>query len=163
LSALKQITLTINGANHSVELPGDMPLLWVLRDTLNLAGTRYGCGTGGCGTCTVLVDGLPVQSCNTKAAAVEGKRVTTIEGLSPDRSHPVQRAWDDGDVPACGYCQPGHILAASALLESNPRPSDADIDAALAPILCRCDAYPTIRAAVRRAAALIAPAEPTAD
>ena len=149
---MKQITLTINGATHTVEMPEDMPLLWALRDKLDLVGTKYGCGIGVCGSCTVLVNGAPVQSCNIKASALEGKEITTIEGLSPDGSHPVQRAWNDEDVPQCGYCQAGQILAASALLESNPQPSDADIDAAMAGILCRCGTYPRIRKAIKLAA-----------
>ena len=149
---MKQITLNINGASHTVEMPEDMPLLWALRDKLNLVGTKYGCGIGICGSCTVLVNGAPVQSCNIKASALEGKQITTIEGLSPDGSHPVQRAWNDKDVPQCGYCQAGQILAASALLESNPQPSDSDIDAAMAGILCRCGTYPRIREAIKLAA-----------
>ena len=149
---MKEITLTINGEAHTVELPEDMPLLWALRDKLNLVGTKYGCGIGVCGSCTVLVNGSPVQSCNIKASALEGKQITTIEGLSPDGNHPVQRAWNDEDVPQCGYCQAGQILAASALLESNPQPSDADIDTALAGILCRCGTYPRIRKAIKLAA-----------
>jgi aerobic-type carbon monoxide dehydrogenase small subunit (CoxS/CutS family) len=150
---MKQITLTINGAGHTIELPEDMPLLWALRDKLNLVGTKYGCGIGVCGSCTVLVNGSPVQSCNIRAAALEGKQIVTIEGLSPDGNHPVQRAWNDEDVPQCGYCQAGQILAASALLQSNPQPGDADIDAAMAGILCRCGTYPRIRKAIKRAAA----------
>jgi aerobic-type carbon monoxide dehydrogenase small subunit (CoxS/CutS family) len=149
---MKQITLSINGASHQVELPEDMPLLWALRDKLDLVGTKYGCGIGVCGSCTVLVNGAPVRSCNIKASALEGKEITTIEGLSPDGSHPVQRAWNDEDVPQCGYCQAGQILAASALIESNPEPSDADIDAAMAGILCRCGTYPRIRKAIKLAA-----------
>jgi aerobic-type carbon monoxide dehydrogenase small subunit (CoxS/CutS family) len=149
---MKEITLTINGADHTVELPEDMPLLWALRDKLDLVGTKFACGIGLCGSCTVLVNGMPVQSCNIKASALEGKQITTIEGLSPDGSHPVQRAWNDEDVPQCGYCQAGQILAASALLESNPQPSDADIDAAMAGILCRCGTYPRIRKAIKLAA-----------
>jgi len=151
---MKEITLNINGTDHTVELPEDMPLLWALRDKLDLVGTKYGCGIGVCGSCTVLVNGMPMQSCNIKASALEGRQITTIEGLSPDGSHPVQRAWNEEDVPQCGYCQAGQILAASALLESNPQPSDADIDAAMAGILCRCGTYPRIRKAIKRAAAL---------
>jgi aerobic-type carbon monoxide dehydrogenase small subunit (CoxS/CutS family) len=149
---MKQITLSINDATYTVEMPEDMPLLWALRDKLDLVGTKYGCGIGVCGSCTVLVNGAPVQSCNIKASALEGKQITTIEGLSPDGSHPVQRAWNDEDVPQCGYCQAGQILAASALLESNPQPSDADINAAMAGILCRCGTYPRIRKAIKLAA-----------
>jgi isoquinoline 1-oxidoreductase alpha subunit len=149
---MKLITLSINGASHPIELPEDMPLLWALRDKLNLVGTKYGCGIGVCGSCTVLVNGAPVRSCNIKASALEGKEITTIEGLSPNGSHPVQRAWNDEDVPQCGYCQAGQILAASALIESNPKPSDTDIDAAMAGILCRCGTYPRIRKAIKLAA-----------
>ena len=149
---MKQITLSINDATYTVEMPEDMPLLWALRDKLDLVGTKYGCGIGVCGSCTVLVNGAPVQSCNIKASALEGKQITTIEGLPPDGSHPVQRAWNDEDVPQCGYCQAGQILAASALLESNPQPSDADINAAMAGILCRCGTYPRIRKAIKLAA-----------
>ena len=132
---MSAVTLKINGQSHSVDVSPDMPLLWALRDKLDLVGTKFACGIGLCGSCTVLVNGMPVQSCNIKASALEGKQITTIEGLSADGSHPVQRAWNDEDVPQCGYCQAGQILAASALLESNPQPSDADIDAAVGPIV----------------------------
>jgi isoquinoline 1-oxidoreductase alpha subunit len=147
-----KIKLTINGASHALEIPDDMPLLWALRDKLNLVGTKYGCGIGACGSCTVLVNGSPMQSCNIKAAALEGKDIVTIEGLSPTGNHPVQRAWNDEDVPQCGYCQAGQILTASALLERNPDPGDADIDAAMSGVLCRCGTYPRIRKAIKRAA-----------
>jgi aerobic-type carbon monoxide dehydrogenase small subunit (CoxS/CutS family) len=147
-----EVTLKINGTSHILEIPEDMPLLWALRDKLNLVGTKYGCGIGLCGSCTVLVNGAPVQSCGIRAAALQGKEITTIEGLSADGSHPVQRAWNDEDVPQCGYCQAGQILAASALLARIPRPSDVDIDNAMAEVLCRCGTYPRIRKAIKRAA-----------
>ena len=146
------VSLNINGASHELEIPEDMPLLWALRDKLNLVGTKYGCGIGLCGSCTVLVNGAPVQSCNIKAAALQGKEITTIEGLSADGNHPVQRAWNDEDVPQCGYCQAGQLLTASALLASNPRPSDRDIDNAMTGVLCRCGTYTRIRKAIKRAA-----------
>jgi aerobic-type carbon monoxide dehydrogenase small subunit (CoxS/CutS family) len=130
-------------------------LLWVLRDHLALTGTKYGCGRALCGACTVHVDGVPVRSCLLPLSAVEGKRVTTIEGLSKDRSHAVQRAWIELDVPQCGYCQSGQIMSAAALLRINPTPSDADIDAALAGNICRCGTYPRIRKAIHRAAEVL--------
>ena len=137
-----EISLRINGASHTLDVPDDMPLLWALRDKLNLVGTKYGCGIGLCGACTVLVNGAPLQSCRIKAASLQGKEIVTIEGLSPDGSHPVQRAWNDEDVPQCGYCQAGQVLAASALLERIPEPSDMDIDAAMSGLLCRCGGLP---------------------
>ena len=153
---MTQVTLRINGADHALDLPDDMPLLWALRDKLNLVGTKYGCGIGECGSCTVLVNGSPVQSCRIKAASLQGKDITTIEGLSPDGSHPVQRAWNDEDVPQCGYCQAGQILSATALLTRVPRPADTDIDQAMADVLCRCGTYPRIRKAIKRAADYLA-------
>jgi len=150
---MSQVTLTINGATHELDLPEDMPLLWALRDKLNLVGTKYGCGIGLCGSCTVLVEGAPVKSCRIKASALQGKRITTIEGLSPDGSHPVQRAWNDEDVPQCGYCQAGQVLTAAALLERNSDPDDQAIDAGMSDVLCRCGTYPRIRKAIKRAAA----------
>jgi len=149
---MPQITLKINGADHSLDAPSDMPLLWALRDKLNLTGTKYSCGIGQCGTCTVLVDGKPVKSCRSKAVNLAGKEITTIEGLSPDGSHPVQRAWNHVDVPQCGYCQGGQILAASALLVENPKPDDAAIDEAMSDYLCRCGTYVRIRKAIKLAA-----------
>jgi isoquinoline 1-oxidoreductase subunit alpha len=146
--------LVVNGKEREVNPPDDMPLLWVLRDLLGFSGTKYGCGAAQCGSCTVHLDGQPVRSCVTAAAAVGTRKVTTIEGLSPDGSHPVQRAWAEVDVVQCGYCQSGQIMAAAALLATNPNPSDADIDAAMAGNLCRCGAYVRIREAVHRAAAL---------
>ena len=149
---MSAITLTINGQDHTIDVPQDMPLLWALRDILDLTGTKYGCGIGTCGTCTVLVDGSPVRSCVRAAARFEGREITTIEGLDPSGNHPVQRAWDEVDVPQCGYCQGGQILTASALLDENPYPTDADIDAAMSGVLCRCGTYHRIRKAIKRAA-----------
>jgi aerobic-type carbon monoxide dehydrogenase small subunit (CoxS/CutS family) len=146
------IKLTVNGRAATVDAPGDMPLLWVLRDLLNLKGTKYGCGMSVCGMCTVHVDGEATRSCVTPVASVEGKRVTTIEGLSADGSHPLQRAWIDLDVPQCGYCQAGQIMSAAALLVRTPKPSDEQIDAAMDGNLCRCGTYLRIREAIRRAA-----------
>jgi isoquinoline 1-oxidoreductase alpha subunit len=149
------VTLTVNGATQNIDADADTPLLWVLRDHLSLTGTKYGCGMALCGACTVHVDGAAVRSCVLPLKAVEGKRVTTIEGLSKDRSHPAQRAWIESDVPQCGYCQSGQIMSAAALLRANPSPSDADIDAALAGNICRCGTYVRIRKAVHRAAELL--------
>ena len=146
--------LTINGAEHDVEAPPDMPLLWVLRDLLGLTGTKFGCGIAQCGACTVHLDGVPLRSCVTPVAAAVGKAITTIEGLSPDGRHPVQRAWADLDVVQCGYCQSGQIMSAAALIVAKPVPTDADIDAAMTGNICRCGTYQRIRAAVHRAAAL---------
>ncbi len=146
--------LIINGKTQSVDVPDEMPLLWVLRDTLGMTGTKFGCGMALCGACTVHVDGQPIRSCVTPASSVAGKKITTIEGLSPDRSHPVQRAWIEVDVPQCGYCQSGQIMSASALLATNPKPSDADIDAAMRGNICRCGTYQRIRQAIHRAAEL---------
>jgi isoquinoline 1-oxidoreductase subunit alpha len=148
------INLNLNGRNTAVDVDADMPLLWVLRDVLGLTGTKYGCGMALCGACTVHLQGEPVRSCVTPASAASGKRVTTIEGLSPDSSHPVQRAWIELDVPQCGYCQSGQIMAAAALLAQTAQPSDAEIDAAMAGNICRCGTYQRIRAAIHRAAAL---------
>jgi isoquinoline 1-oxidoreductase subunit alpha len=146
------VTLVVNGTRRRVDLPGDTPLLWVLRDSLGLTGAKYGCGAGHCGACTVHLDGVAVRSCAIPVARAAGKRITTIEGLSPDGSHPVQRAWMAEDVAQCGYCQAGQIMAAAALLRSNPRPSDEQIEAAMSGNLCRCGTYQRIRAAVHRAA-----------
>jgi len=146
--------LVVNGTEHEVSVPEDMPLLWVLRDVLGLTGTKYGCGMAQCGACTVLLDGRPIRSCVRPAAAVAGRKVTTIEGLSPRGDHPVQRAWAEVDVVQCGYCQSGQIMSAAALLQAKPKPTDAEIDAALAGNLCRCGTYHRIRAAVHRAAEL---------
>ena len=148
------VTLTVNGQTHNVDADGDTPLLWVLRDHLGLTGTKYGCGMALCGACTVHVDGVPLRSCVLRLTAVAGKTVTTIEGLSSDRSHPVQRAWIELDVPQCGYCQSGQIMSAAALLANNPVPSDQDINAALAGNICRCGTYVRIRKAIHRASEL---------
>ncbi|HTT42053.1 MAG TPA: (2Fe-2S)-binding protein [Steroidobacteraceae bacterium] len=147
--------LSVNGQTQSVDAEPDTPLLWVLRDHLGLTGTKYGCGLGLCGACTVHVDGQPVRSCLLPLRALEGRSVTTVEGLSKDRSHAVQKAWIELDVPQCGYCQSGQIMSAVALLKGNPAPSDADIDAALAGNICRCGTYARIRKAVHRAAELL--------
>lgn len=146
-------TLSVNGLNLDVQAEDDMPLLWVLRDVLNLTGTKYGCGIAACGACTVLIDGQPVRSCSHPLSGVGEGKIVTIEGLSPDTAHAVQRAWAELDVPQCGYCQSGQILAAVALLAETPEPTDADIDAAMTNI-CRCGTYPAIRAAIHRAAEL---------
>ncbi|MFO1516731.1 MAG: (2Fe-2S)-binding protein [Lysobacterales bacterium] len=146
--------LLVNGTEHEVDAPEDMPLLWALRDLIGLTGTKYGCGLAQCGACTVLVDGQAVRSCRLPVSAAAGKPVTTIEGLSGDASHPVQRAWAELDVVQCGYCQSGQIMAAAALLRTKPKPTDADIDAAMNGNLCRCGTYQRIRAAAHRAAEL---------
>lgn len=146
--------LRVNGKDHRVEVDPDMPLLWVLRDILGLTGTRYGCGEALCGTCTVHLDGKAVRSCVTPVRRAAGRAVTTIEGLAPDASHPLQRAWLELRVPQCGYCQAGQIMTAAALLAANPKPSDDDIDASMAGNLCRCGTYTRIRAAIRKAAGL---------
>jgi aerobic-type carbon monoxide dehydrogenase small subunit (CoxS/CutS family) len=148
---MTRFTLQINGHEHTVDVSDDTPLLWVLRDHLKLTGTKFGCGIGACGTCTVHVDGKPVRSCTVPAATLQGRTITTIEGLSQDLTHPVQRAWLELQVPQCGYCQSGQIMAAAALLAEKPKPSDADIDAAMADVLCRCGTYQRIRAAIHRA------------
>ena len=142
----------INGGKHTVDVPPDMPLLWALRDKLDMTGTKYSCGNGACGTCIVLADGVPLRSCLAPALSMAGIEITTIEGLNPTGDHPVQKAWNDEDVPQCGYCQGGQILTASALLERNPNPSDDDIDTAMSGVLCRCGTYPRIRKAIKRAA-----------
>ena len=146
------IKLNVNSQEHELDIPPDMPLLWALRDVLGLTGSKYGCGIGQCGACTVHVDGEAVRSCITPVSAVVGKKVVTIECLSPDGSHPVQRAWIAESVPQCGYCQPGQIMTAAALLARNPKPTDADIDAAMSGNLCRCGTYQRIRRAIHRAA-----------
>ena len=148
------INLDLNGRQVAVDVDTDMPLLWVLRDVLALTGTKYGCGMALCGACTVHLEGAPVRSCVTPLSAASGKRITTIEGLSPDSSHPVQRAWIELDVAQCGYCQSGQIMSAAALLAQNAQPSDAEIDAAMGGNICRCGTYQRIRAAIHRAAAL---------
>lgn len=145
-------TLIVNGQSHSLDVPDDMPLLWVLRDELGITGPKYGCGIAICGACTVHIDGAPVRSCSVPVSAVWGE-VTTIEGLaSPGALHALQSAWIDHQVAQCGYCQPGQIMSAAALIDNNPTPSDADIDAAMSGNLCRCGAYSRIRAAIKSAA-----------
>ena len=144
--------LRVNGEVHDVDAPEDMPLLWVLRDVLGLTGTKFGCGMAQCGACTVHVGDGPVRSCVLPVSAVGDRPVTTIEGLSADGSHPVQQAWVEEDVVQCGYCQPGQVMAAAALLRAKPKPTDADIDAAMSGNVCRCGTYQRIRAAVHRAA-----------
>ncbi|HME38884.1 MAG TPA: (2Fe-2S)-binding protein [Steroidobacteraceae bacterium] len=148
-------TITVNNQMVNVDAAADTPLLWVLRDHLGMTGTKYGCGMALCGACTVHIDGAAVRSCVLPLSAAEGKSITTIEGLSKDRSHAVQRAWLEIDVPQCGYCQSGQIMSAAALLKSNPKPNDADIDAAMAGNICRCGTYPRIRKAILRAAKLL--------
>ncbi|MFZ9994532.1 MAG: (2Fe-2S)-binding protein [Steroidobacteraceae bacterium] len=146
--------LTINNQTLNVDVEDDTPLLWVLRDEIGLTGTKYGCGMALCGACTVHIEGVPIRACVTPVSAVVGQSITTIEGLSPDLNHPVQKAWLELDVPQCGYCQSGQIMSAVALLANNPQPTDADIDAAMSGNLCRCGTYPRIRAAIHRAAEL---------
>jgi len=146
------INLRVNGKSISVKSPADTPLLWVLRDELNLVGTKFGCGAAQCGACTVHLNGSAIRSCVTPISAVAGARVTTIEGLSTDGSHPVQRAWEETDVAQCGYCQAGQIMSAVALLAKTPNPTDAQIDAAMTGNLCRCATYLRIRQAIHRAA-----------
>jgi aerobic-type carbon monoxide dehydrogenase small subunit (CoxS/CutS family) len=148
-------TINVNGKPLETDATPDTPLLWVLRDHLGLTGTKFGCGQALCGACTVHMDGQPVRSCVVPLSSVGSAAVTTIEGLSPDRSHAVQQAWIELDVPQCGYCQSGQIMSASALLATNPQPTDADIDTALAGNLCRCGTYSRIRKAVHRAAELL--------
>ena len=148
------LTLRVNGKDRTTDVDPDTPLLWVLRDSLGLPGTKYGCGMALCGACTVLADGAPIRACSTPVANVAGQSITTIEGLakSSGELHPLQKAWIEHDVPQCGYCQAGQIMSAAALLRSNPRPSDADIDMAMSGNLCRCATYTRIREAIHRAA-----------
>jgi isoquinoline 1-oxidoreductase alpha subunit len=145
------VTLKVNGKTTTVDVSPDMPLLWVLRDVLDLKGTKFGCGIAQCGACTVLMRGAPLRSCSVPISAMQGQEITTIEGLSKDGTHPVQKAWQEIDVPQCGYCQAGQILTAAALLANNKKPTDADIDSAMGNI-CRCGTYNRIRQAVHRAA-----------
>lgn len=148
------ITFKLNGKSTTVDAPADMPLLWVLRDVLDLKGTKFGCGMAQCGACTVHVKGVATRSCVTPIGAVKGSEVTTIEGLSPDGTHALQRAWEEVDVPQCGYCQAGQLMSAAALLKKTPNPTDAEIDAAMNGNLCRCGTYLRIREAIHRAAAM---------
>jgi aerobic-type carbon monoxide dehydrogenase small subunit (CoxS/CutS family) len=154
-TAVNNQTLTVNQQVHEVDAAPDTPLLWVLRDHLGMTGTKFACGKALCGACTVHVDGMPIRSCSVPLSAVLGKSITTIEGLSANRSHPVQKAWIEIDVPQCGYCQSGQIMSAVALLGSKPDPTDADIDAAMAGNLCRCGTYSRIRTAIHRAAEIM--------
>jgi isoquinoline 1-oxidoreductase alpha subunit len=151
---MSKFTLNINGVPKTVGLADDTPLLWVLRDHLNLVGTKYGCGVGQCGACTVHLDGKPTRACQTPVSSVGKSHVTTIEGLDKKGEHPLQKVWQELDIPQCGYCQAGQIMTAAALLKSNPKPSDADIDKALEGNLCRCGTYLRIRAGIHRAAEL---------
>lgn len=144
--------LTINGEKHTIDDDETIPLLWYLRDVLEMRGTKFGCGVAQCGACTVHVDGVAVRSCVTPAASVDGRKVTTIEGLSEDGDHPVQKAWREHNVPQCGYCQSGQMMQAASLLASNPNPSDEDIDQSMQGNICRCGTYPRIRAAIKTAA-----------
>ncbi|HEU5219138.1 MAG TPA: (2Fe-2S)-binding protein [Gemmatimonadales bacterium] len=155
------VTFTVNGKPATVDVPPDMPLLWVLRDVLGLKGTKYGCGIAQCGACTVHLKGVATRSCVLPIAAAAGASVTTIEGLSPGGTHPLQRAWEELDVPQCGYCQAGQLMSAAALLARTPRPTDADIDAAMNGNLCRCATYLRIRQAIHQAAGTSAAAGAT--
>ena len=146
------IALTVNGKTRQVDAPPDMPLLWAIREKLELTGTKFGCGAALCGACTVHLDGQPVRSCVTPIGSVAGKKITTIEGLAAKSDHPVQKAWIELDVPQCGFCQSGQIMAAAALLARKANPSDGDIDAAMAGNICRCGTYQRIRAGIHRAA-----------
>ena len=149
------ITITINGKRRTLDIENDAPLLWVIREELGLTGTKFGCGIAQCGACTVHIEGVAQRSCSVPVGAVNGKSITTIEGLSPNSKHPLQVAWAAEDVPQCGYCQSGQIMAAAAFLKQHPNPTDADIDAGITN-LCRCGTYPRIRKAIHRAAALAA-------
>ena len=149
------IALQVNGVSHQLDVDPEMPLLWVLRDVLGLSGTKYGCGQALCGACTVHLDGEAVRACVTPVRRADGKKVTTIEGLSPDGSHPLQKAWVELAVPQCGYCQAGQIMSAASLLAKRPKPTNEEIDQSLAGNLCRCGTYTRIRAAVRKAAGIV--------
>ncbi|EGW20950.1 MULTISPECIES: (2Fe-2S)-binding protein [Methylobacter] len=153
---MSKYKLNINGVQKTVDVAAETPLLWVLRDHLNLVGTKFGCGIGQCGACTVHIDGQPTRACLTPISSVGKSQITTIEGLNPNGEHPLQKVWQELDVPQCGYCQAGQIMTAAALLKKNPRPTDADIDTALAGNLCRCGTYLRIRAGIHRAAEIVA-------
>ena len=146
------IPIVVNGKRHQVDASADTPLLWVLRENLGMTGTKFGCGIAQCGACTVHLDGQPIRSCVTPIASAKGKKITTIEGLSADGSHPLQKAWIAEEVPQCGYCQSGQIMSAAALLASKPKPTDTDIDSAMSGNICRCGTYQRIRRAIHRAA-----------
>jgi len=150
------IKMTVNGRAATLDVPPDMPLLWALRDVLNLKGTKYGCGMALCGCCTVHLDGEPVRACVTLVSQADGKQITTLEGLSPDGTHPVQIAWREFDVPQCGYCQAGQMMTAAAILAKVPNPTDQEIDEGMAGNLCRCGTYLRIRQAIHKAAAIAA-------
>src|SRR5579884_3502801 len=152
---MSKYTIRVNGQSHTVDVTEDTPLLWVLRDSLGLAGTKYGCGIGECGACTVHLDGKPTRSCQTAIADVGRAAVTTIEGLDPAGKHPLQQAWVELDVPQCGYCQAGQLMSAAELLKSKPHPTDADIDLMMTGNLCRCNSYVRMRAGIKRAAELM--------
>ena len=151
-----KVTFSVNGTSRTVDVPADMPLLWILRDMLDLKGTKYGCGIAQCGACTVHVNGRADRACQIPASALAGRKVTTIEGLSADATHPLQRAWQELDVPQCGYCQAGQIMQAAELLANTPKPTDEDIDAAMYGNLCRCATYVRIREGIHRAAVIAA-------
>jgi len=155
-----KLLLKVNGRSHSLDVPGDAPLLWVLRDEVGLVGTKFGCGAAQCGACTVHVDGVATRSCVLPVSAVRGKEITTVEGLSLEGTHPLQRAWEELDVPQCGYCQAGQLMSAAALLAKKPQPTDGEIDAAMNGNLCRCATYLRIRQAIHRAAELQVEAAP---
>ena len=146
------IPIVVNGKRHQVDVSSETPLLWVLRENLGMTGTKFGCGVAQCGACTVHLDGQPIRSCVTSIASAKGKKITTIEGLSADGSHPLQKAWIAEEVPQCGYCQTGQIMSAAALLATKPKPTDADIDSAMSGNICRCGTYQRIRRAIHRAA-----------
>ena len=149
-----KVSFKVNGAAHTVDVPADMPLLWVLRDMLDLKGTKFGCGIGQCAACTVHINGQPARSCQRRASTLEGADVRTIEALSANGDHPLQRAWEELDVPQCGYCQAGQLMAAAALLSRNPHPTDDEIDSAMSGNICRCNTYLRIRAAIHHAAGM---------
>jgi isoquinoline 1-oxidoreductase alpha subunit len=152
---MANLTLLINQKKHTVDVDPKMPLLWAIRDVIGLTGTKYGCGIAQCGACTVHLDGTPVRSCSIPVSAVANKNITTIEGLSEDNSHPVQQAWIQEQVPQCGYCQSGQIMAATALLKKNAAPTDKDIDTAMQGHICRCGTYPRIRSAIKKASVIM--------
>lgn len=151
---MPRYNLNVNGLSRPVDVPADTPLLWVLRDNLDLVGTKFGCGIGQCGSCTVHLNGVPTRSCLSPVSTVAGLQITTIEGLSPDGTHPLQKAWIEHDVPQCGYCQSGQIMTAAAFLQNTPHPTDTEIDDAMAANICRCGTYLRIRAAIKDASTM---------